>query len=321
MPQGHVFVTSVDYGGTTYGSDVAFLNEGIDSLELPVKIYDTTTNDSALFVERLHYFFELVDEGTMRVVELHIISNPGDKTLIAASEGQPVVTFELPPQANNLDLQDGALGERYVTTTNGFGDTLPVLPGSGDYQVIFAYDLPYDGKLDFIRPSNMPANAVVLLVPEDGIKIKGDNIEDGGTRDVDGVPFHMYNGSSLATGDELRLTISGRASGDSLVPGLESNTGLLIGIGALGLVLIATGVWLYQRSRTQTDEREDADEADTSRDPSPDEDAGTLMDAILALDDLYKEGQLPEEAYHQRRAELKERLKTIIEQGSTGVGE
>ena len=41
------------------------------------------------------------------------------------------------------------------------------------------------------------------------------------------------------------------------------------------------------------------------------------MDAILALDDLYKEGQLPKEAYHQRRAELKERLKTILEHGST----
>jgi len=332
LPQGHVFVTSVDYAGTTYGSDVAFVNGEIDSLELPIKIYDTTTDDSVLFVERLHYFFELVDEGTMRVVELHIISNPGDKTLIASSEGQPVVTFELPPEANNLDLQDGALGERYVITTNGFGDTLPVLPGSGDYQVIFAYDLPYDGKLDFIRPSNMPANAVVLLVPEDGIKIKGDNIEDGGIRDVDGVPFHMYNGSSLAAGDELRLTISGRAPGDSLVSGLESNIRLLIGIGtlgivlligigALGLALIAAGVWLYLRSRTQSDEGEDADKAETSGDPHPDEDADTLMDAILALDDLYKEGQLPEEAYHQRRAELKERLKTILENESTGVGE
>ena len=167
----------------------------------------------------------------------------------------------------------------------------------------------------------MPANAVVLLVPEDGIKIKGDNIEDGGIRDVDGVPFHMYNGSSLAAGDELRLTISGRASGDSLVSGLESNTGLLIGIGALGLVLIAAGVWLYYRSRTQTGEREGVDEADPSGEPSPDEDADTLMDAILALDDLYKEGQLPEEAYHQRRAELKERLKIILEHESTGVGE
>ena len=34
-----------------------------------------------------------------------------------------------------------------------------------------------------------------------------------------------------------------------------------------------------------------------------------LMDAILALDDLYKEGKLPEDAYLERRAELKRRLK------------
>jgi hypothetical protein len=36
--------------------------------------------------------------------------------------------------------------------------------------------------------------------------------------------------------------------------------------------------------------------------------AESLMDAILALDDLYREGKLSEDAYLQRRAELKERL-------------
>jgi hypothetical protein len=36
------------------------------------------------------------------------------------------------------------------------------------------------------------------------------------------------------------------------------------------------------------------------------------MDAILALDDLYQAGKLPEEAYRQRRAELKARLKEIV---------
>ncbi len=32
------------------------------------------------------------------------------------------------------------------------------------------------------------------------------------------------------------------------------------------------------------------------------------MDAIIALDDLYQAGQLPEDAYLKRRAELKARL-------------
>jgi hypothetical protein len=36
------------------------------------------------------------------------------------------------------------------------------------------------------------------------------------------------------------------------------------------------------------------------------------MDAILTLDDLYKSGEIPEEAYQQRRAELKTRLKGIL---------
>ena len=37
------------------------------------------------------------------------------------------------------------------------------------------------------------------------------------------------------------------------------------------------------------------------------------MDAILAVDDLYKEGKLPEEAYLKRRMELKDRLKDMID--------
>jgi hypothetical protein len=32
------------------------------------------------------------------------------------------------------------------------------------------------------------------------------------------------------------------------------------------------------------------------------------MDAIITLDDLYQAGELPEEAYRARRAQLKEKL-------------
>jgi hypothetical protein len=36
------------------------------------------------------------------------------------------------------------------------------------------------------------------------------------------------------------------------------------------------------------------------------------MDAIIALDDLYQAGQLPEDAYLKRRADLKERLQVVL---------
>jgi len=51
----------------------------------------------------------------------------------------------------------------------------------------------------------------------------------------------------------------------------------------------------------------------TELDASP-EDEGTLMDAIIALDDQFKAGNLPEEAYLERRAVLKEKLRKL-EQG------
>jgi hypothetical protein len=41
------------------------------------------------------------------------------------------------------------------------------------------------------------------------------------------------------------------------------------------------------------------------------QDEDTLLDAIVALDDKLHSGELPEEAYHQARAELKNRLKKI----------
>jgi hypothetical protein len=38
------------------------------------------------------------------------------------------------------------------------------------------------------------------------------------------------------------------------------------------------------------------------------------MDAIIALDELFKSGELPEKAYQERRAELKEQLKKALSQ-------
>ena len=36
------------------------------------------------------------------------------------------------------------------------------------------------------------------------------------------------------------------------------------------------------------------------------------MEAIIALDDLHRAGKIPESAYQQRRAELKEQLRSRL---------
>jgi hypothetical protein len=170
--------------------------------------------------------------------------------------------------------------------------------------------MDYDRGLDLVRPIELNTGAVVILVPENGIRIKGENIQDAGVREVQGIAYHTYNGDSLAAGQELRLTVSGRPS--QAVPALSDSTSisLFVGLGAFGIVLIAAGIWLFRRSGAQVDEFDETPAAVEEPDSQSPE---TIMDAILALDDLYQEGELPEEAYLQRRAELKDRLREQLD--------
>ncbi len=318
MPAGRAFLVTVDYGGTTYGSDIAVAQPDTSLPDLPVAIYDTTTDASMLSVDRLHLFFEYAGEDTLRVIQLYILSNPSDMTVVPAEEGQPTVSFVLPEGATNLEIQDGVIGERFVLTADGFGDTTAIRPGVGRYELLYAYEIPYNRKLELVQPMSLPVNAVVIMAPENGIDIEGEGLVDAGTRDVQGAQYRLYNSEGIASGSDLRITISGRSAGTSpsLVSG--SNTNLVIGLGVFGAALLLAGVWLYSRSRPVTD---DLDQDEVDEDLAEDvsevvsESPESLMDAIIALDDLYQAGQLPESAYLERRNKLKERLKKILSEG------
>ena len=309
IPNGRSFLATIDHQGLIYSSEFVTAEGDQSSQELPIQVYDSIKDPSVLSVDRLHFFFEMLDKNTFRVVELYVISNPGNQTVVAAGQGQPVVRFFLPPQAGQLEFEDGELGNRYIKTEDGFGDTLPVYPGSGAYQVLFSYTMPYDKKLELSKKISMNTNAVVILVPEATIKVKGEGLEDGGTRDVQGTPYHMYNGGKFLQGEEIKLVVTGRPASLQTGFSLGSNQNLIVGFGALGLVLVIAGLWLYQRSRKVGAESQ----SEALPVPRLDETEESLMDAILALDDLYQEGKLPEDAYFERRGELKNRLKQLRE--------
>jgi mono/diheme cytochrome c family protein len=313
MPTGRAFMVLVDYKGTQYGSDIALAQPGDPSLELPIAIYETSSDSSQLKADRLHVFLEFVDEKTLRVIELYIISNPTNTTIVPPEEGQPTLAFDLPEGATNLQFQDGVLGGRYVETEGGFGDTAPIRPGSGSYELLFGYELPYDRKLDLSHPVPIPADAVVILSPENGVKIRGESLVDAGTRDVQGAQYRLYNGESLPAGGDLSLSVSGQPSGGgsvSITPG--NSTNLIIGLTVFGVALVVAGVWLFLRSRKAEAEATEPEEEVVEETGSTSDNPDALMDAIIALDDLYQAGELPETAYQERRAKLKRRLQEVL---------
>ncbi len=305
---GRAFVSTIEFDGLTYGSNIVAVEGSEDSIELPIEIFESTTNASDLVIERLHLFLEPIEGNVLRVIELLIISNKGTKTVRPVSDSEPSLLFSLPERAINLEFQDGELGERFIQTQDGFGDLAAIRPGMNAHQILFAFELPADQKVEINQPLKQSTNAVVVLVPESGLKVKSEQLQDGGTREVEGLIYRMYNGRELAAGDQLELFVS-RQSAKGLPRFSPSSTPEAgIGLGILAATVIAAGVWLYQINKRQ---KLPVGKESTSS-AKPVESPESIMDAILALDDLYKEGQIPEEPYRKRRAELKDRLRELM---------
>jgi mono/diheme cytochrome c family protein len=309
-----VYLTTVEYLGIQYQSEMGFVTGGENKLDLPVTIYDTSSDPSPLTVDRWHIFLNFTEPGSVQVIELVVITNPSMKAIIPDPSGTPALTFHLPEGAVGLQFEDSQTPGRYVQSADGtFGDTSPVLPGVGQHEVVFAYNLPYDKKMDFTQQTDLPVDAAVVMAPQ-GIKVQSDLLSSGGTRDFQGMTYSLYNSQPLPASGEFSMTVSGQPAGlsssDSTQTQPNTRRNLLIGVGTLGVVLILVGGWLYWRERSQAEETDD--ELDFVEEEAEADEADTLMDAIIALDDLHRAGKIPDEAYHQRRLELKEQLKKVM---------
>lgn len=305
MPESQAFYVSVDYANTTYDSEPLVPTAGQTTYELPLSIYDTTTDASALVADQEHILLDYSKANVIQVVEFYIISNPGQKTVIAAEKGASVVTISLPKGFTNLQFQDGQLGDRYIQTADGFGDTMPVPPGIQQYQLVFAFDLPYSTSFEFSQPIPLNVSAVTFLVSE-GVKAEGLDLADGGVKDMGngGGKYQLYTLGGRKAGDLLKLAISGKpGTAASALPigGMDTTQLIVLAIGVLGLGLILVGGWLFLRDRRLP--------ADGAPLPEPEGNVDEILDAIIALDDQHKAGNISDEAYQQRRADLKSKLK------------
>jgi len=326
MPANRAFYVTVNYADSDYQSDPAFPKPGETTFDLPITVYDTTTDASGLLADQVHILLDYTKPDIVQVVQFYIITNPGTKTVIPESKGGAVVKVSLPAGYTNLQFEQGAIGDRYVKTEDGFADTTPVSPGMKQYQIVFAFDLslPKPGlfggqKLQFTQLIPVKSNAVSILVPG-GVTVEGANITPSGTQDMgNGVTYQVFGAGPREPGGKLEVSASGAPKGSAPAStGISSTQGVVIGIGAFGLVLIAAGIWLFWRERnrsTDDDDENDEDEDDEDEDEENDEENATqddLMDAIVTLDDQYKTGNISEKAYRERRSELKAQLKKLL---------
>ncbi|MCJ7735304.1 MAG: hypothetical protein MUP11_12250 [Anaerolineales bacterium] len=305
---GRVFFASIAYGGAVYRSEIIESGEGTTNLDLQVVIYDTTTDDSGLFIDRVHVLLDFLQPEQIDVVEIYIISNLGNETIVAAVPGEASVEFPLPPEAISIEFDDGVLGQRYVKTQAGFGDTVSIPPGSGVYQVLVYYTLPYQrSRLDFEQEMNYPVGAVVVMTPAGGVTVKGSSLEDLGVQSIPSGAVQVYSGTALAGSEILAFRVSGKM--ESEIPQetsqLFSSQPIVLIMGAVGVLLLVSGIWLFIQNRRK-DRR-------VEEDSHPGESREEILDSLIALEDLYQGGDISGEKYQEKRKQLKNKLQNKVE--------
>jgi hypothetical protein len=305
-----VFLVTVDYSGVVYDSVPLNYDGTKSTFDLPLTVYETSPDLNALTITQAHLQFDFSSAGTVQVMVLYVITNPGSNAITVTSDGTNVPFIQIPTGAQSVNFQLAQTSSPLMSAANGFA----LLPGANlQYGIIATFNLPYTNKLVYSQPFSLPVSSATIIVPE-GVKVSSDQLKDAGTQGATGTTYHLYSGSSLATGSTLTLTISGMP-GNPTTTGfvLDQHTWLLIGIGALGVVLIALGVFLFLRDRRLKrleEELGEEEEGDGAEDALGDDRDG-IMDAIITLDDQYKAGEISQEAYDKRRGELKDRLKNL----------
>jgi mono/diheme cytochrome c family protein len=307
-----ILVVTADYQNMTFASDFTVVTQDQSTYDLPLTIYETTSDSSVLSIDSFHLFFDFSSPDIVHVVQFYSISNPSDLVVIPASDNQPALTFPLAPGYSNLTFEQGEIGNPYLLTEAGFGETRAIMPGLTGYQVLFSYDLPYDKGLSLIQRFPASARVVNIFIPEKGIKLDNQFLRAAGIQSFDDQSYQMYTGTDeFASGSEILLELSGKHPANRIqLFRNSSNTNLILIIAGIVLILTAAVWWIIQYVK---EKRRDDEELFILEILSDDHAAQEeIMDAIIILDDRFEAGKLDQTTYTRQRSELKDRLMRLV---------
>jgi mono/diheme cytochrome c family protein len=294
--------------GIPFGTDLVSFEPDMNELNLPLSVYDTTTDSSGVRADRVHFILDF-GPGQAQIAELMVFSLDGNRAYVG--DGTGVLRFTLPAGAQGLAIDGDTQDGRYQVTADGFVDRLPLQPGESTRQVLYRYALPYTGdKLDFTRTLPYAAANVNALVTDIGQKLtSGDQLVNQGVRETQQGNFYNLVGQNLAAGQPVTIQMTGlaaasAAAGAEVTPTTGGGTAtgrillwVLIGLAATGAVLLVALPLLRRRGAEAT--------GAVTRDE--------VVDALARLDMAHEAGELSDAAYRDERMRLKAQLRDLTQ--------
>ena len=327
MVEGRIFEVMATVGQTTYFSEAVAPSPGEDTLRLPVTIYDTTDDASAIRIEQMHMLVDFFNPVLLQIAEIYIVSNTGQRTVegaVTLPDGQQAsLRFPLPAGATDLSFDGGQLGQRFIQTDDGFADTFGVPPGEGTSQFVVRYYIPYQDGMEIAHSLAYPTGQLSILLPQRGVTLSGEGLVSQGVRTMrDGRTVEIFAANFAPDQTKFAFRLDGQpameagnapgASPEATPPTRIANSNRMaigVGIVLLGVALIAVGIWWWQRNVAL------APQPVPVVPPSafaPDSEEGALIQAIAELDESYQRGNISEREYSNRRGELRAELKSLL---------
>jgi hypothetical protein len=306
VPQERAFLIITSLGDIEFQSEPVIVSDTKTDFSVPITIYDKTDDWTPLSLSQVHLIYDSSSQDVLQVVELYIVNNTGKQAVFIPSDGTAIPFIHVPEKASSVQYQLSQGSAELVNAKGGFA----ILPGAEkQYGFIATYTLPYSRNLKIEQLFSLPVSSLTVFIPQ-GMRLRSEQLVEAGKQDIQGKSYQLYQANKIASGSTVSLTLSGK-SGESTGFAFNRQTLVLIGIGVVGVLLLGLGIYLYLRDRARFRKENEASNEEIEKDALG-EDRDSIMDAMIALDDQFKAGEIPREAYDTRRLELKERLKQAL---------
>lgn len=303
-PADWIYMASVAYNEISFSSDIGRLSSTQTSAELPITVYDPTSDASVVSIDRLHIIMDVAD-NVMEVNELYTFSNNSSQVYVGATGNMSggTILIPLPAQAQTPVFQRGfgsldsfVAANELFPTDEGWLDTLPLRPGPNSMNLLVRYTLPYESGMTLAHALPYVTETSSVILPDNGITVSG-NWQSSGPQEMEGQGFVQYTGERMDAGSTLTMTLEGEPRQAAAAGPISSTTGIIIG-GAAILTVVGAAIFVVQRQRKGTVQAVAATREE-------------LLAELAALDDAYASGEVDAGAYEQERQQLKEELLAI----------
>jgi hypothetical protein len=295
LSEGDQVIATTDYLDVTYMSSSFTYEADQEIPDLSLAIYETTEDPSGIYFTQISILLNEVD-GQLRLGEYYLLANRGERTWIGTYDEtlgtNTTVSFSLPTGAEDLWFSGAGLDDRFLSTEDGFVDTVPVIPGDASAEVFFSYDLPFSGQVQLDRLIDKPVEYIEFLVSEvGGIEIQGSGITYQGVIEMDSGNALSYIAEPLNAGETLSYQVVSSTNAGS------SGLGLEIGVGIVTLILSGLGIYILWRKPFQGVLPKEAE---------------PILNEIANLDAAFDGRELPKKQYQIKRHRLINKIEKLV---------